>query len=93
VATGSSRGEAVTFLGLQSRRAAQWARRSAASGRRGLAYRVAQVCHADAGDHCGVAQSEWRGGEAFEESHSGAKKRQPDRSTTRIGSAMRLLVR
>jgi len=39
-----------------------------------LAYRVAQVCDADARDHRRVAKNEWRAGEAVEESNSGAKK-------------------
>ena len=39
-----------------------------------LAYWVAQVCNADAGDHSRIAQDGWRAGEVVEESNSGAKK-------------------
>src|ERR1700704_2581235 len=43
-----------------------------------LAYRVAQVGHADARDHRRVAQGGWGGGEMVEESHSGAKEDRRD---------------
>lgn len=43
-----------------------------------LAYRVAQVCHADALDHRRVAKHCWRAGEAVEESNSGAKQYRRD---------------
>src|SRR4051794_39094878 len=40
-----------------------------------LAYRVAQVCNADARDHRRVAKDGWRAGEVVKESNSGAKKK------------------
>jgi hypothetical protein len=43
-----------------------------------LAYRVAQVCHADARDHRRVAKDGWRAGEVVEESNSGAKENRRD---------------
>src|SRR5436190_1963249 len=43
-----------------------------------LAYRVAQVCNADARDHRRVAKNDWRAGEAVEESNSRAKKNRRD---------------
>jgi hypothetical protein len=39
-----------------------------------LEYWVPQVCNANARDHCRVAKDDRRGGEAVEESNSGAKK-------------------
>src|SRR4051812_39885030 len=39
-----------------------------------LAYRVAQVCNADARDHRRVAKDGWRAGEVVKESSPGAKK-------------------
>src|SRR5215203_2029111 len=43
-----------------------------------LAYRVAQVCNADARDHRRVAKDGWRAGEVVKESNSGAKKYRRD---------------
>ncbi len=43
-----------------------------------LAYRVAEVCNADARDDTRVAKSDWRTGEAVEEANSGAKKDRGD---------------
>ena len=43
-----------------------------------LAYRVAQVCNADARNHRRVAKDGWRAGEVVKESNSGAKKNRRD---------------
>src|SRR3954469_1819384 len=43
-----------------------------------LAYRVAQVCNADARDHYRVAKEGGRRGEVVKESNSGAKKNRRD---------------
>jgi hypothetical protein len=39
-----------------------------------LAYRVAQVCNADARNHRRVAKDGWRAGKVVEEANSGAEK-------------------
>src|SRR5262249_3784195 len=43
-----------------------------------LAYRVAQMCHADTRDHRRVAKDGWRVGQVVEEANSGAKKNRCD---------------
>jgi len=57
-------------------------RRSALEGKKcgglHLAYRVTQVCNADARDHRRIAKDGWRAGEVVEESNSGAKKNRRD---------------
>ena len=42
------------------------------------AYRVAQVCNADARDHRRVAKDGWRAGEVVKESNAGAKQNRCD---------------
>src|SRR6187200_2838615 len=52
-----------------------------------IAYRVAQVCNADARDHRRIAKDGWRAGEVVEESNSGAKKNRGDVDTDFVEEA------
>ena len=66
--------ELLTETKLTTRREMCWVRLR-------LAYLVAQVCNANARDHCRVAKDRWRAGEVFKESNSRTKKNRRDVDT------------